>query len=356
MSEPETRSLTDDWLARLAQTPDVYVQKLDVAHATVELVQLSAAHYRAASFLDDRLLGAVTARVSLPLARVWQAVTQVSCAQPRHFIFHTGHVGSTLISRLIEVISPVLCLREPLPLRTLAEFHDTLGSATAPSCRLQFDQALQLCLRLWSRGYVHTRAVVVKATSSAGRIAGPLLQGDAAARAIYLNVRAEVYLATLLAGENSAQDLRQHAAERSRRLQLRLVVPVVRTSSIGELAAMSWLTETWSQDEALRAFPERALAVDFGAFLADLAHGIGAIVDHLAIAVDERELAAISAHPVLRRYSKAVEYEYSPQLRQQVLADSRSRNRDEIANGMRWLQCLARSESNVAALLYKYGG
>ena len=43
---------------------------------------------------------------------------------PIHFIFHSGHVGSTLLSRLLEEVPSQLGLREPLPLRSLAELHD----------------------------------------------------------------------------------------------------------------------------------------------------------------------------------------------------------------------------------------
>jgi hypothetical protein len=63
-------------------------------------------------------------------------------------------------------------LREPLPLRTLADAHDALGSAESLLAEPQFDSLLDMFLRLWGRGYASTRAVVVKATSSAGRLAG----------------------------------------------------------------------------------------------------------------------------------------------------------------------------------------
>ncbi len=61
-----------------------------------------------------------------------------------------------------------------------------------------------MLLGLWSRGYEATRAVVVKATSSAGRLAPRLLGRSPASRAVYLNLAAEPYLATLLGGANSA--------------------------------------------------------------------------------------------------------------------------------------------------------
>ena len=77
-------------------------------------------------------------------------------------------------------------------------------------------------MRLWSRGYPATRSVVVKATSSASRLAPVVLRRFVKTRAVYLHLRAEPALATLLAGSNSAIDLRGHGAERLKRLRARL--------------------------------------------------------------------------------------------------------------------------------------
>ena len=90
---------------------------------------------------------------------------------------------------------------------------------------------LDTLLRLWRRGYAATRAVVVKATSSAARLAPVLLERSAASRAIYLNLRAEPALATLLAGANSLIDLRGHGAERHEAAYRRASAPGSRRST-----------------------------------------------------------------------------------------------------------------------------
>jgi hypothetical protein len=82
-----------------------------------------------------------------------------------------------------------------------------------------------------------------------------LLTRCADARAIYLNLRAEPFLATLLAGPNSPSDLRGHGAERMRRLMRILAIEPatpLHALSLGELAAMSWLTETATQHQTLQ--------------------------------------------------------------------------------------------------------
>ena len=231
------------WLELLAATPDIYPQKLAAAGDRVLLVRTQEPSYRAASFLDDRFLANPAGGVWVPVEALPDVSARISCARPLHFIFHVGHVGSTLVSRLLDEVAPVLPLREPLPLRTIANGFDAAG---------QLDERARIFAALWARGYPHTVAVVLKATSSAGRIAAPLLALLPASRAIYLNLPPEPYLATLLAGENSRRDLQGHAAQRLRRLATRYAAAIPAIGDAGELAAMSWLVESWSQADAVR--------------------------------------------------------------------------------------------------------
>ncbi len=48
--------IADELLARLPASPDAYPQKLDLVREVVLLVRFDVAAYRAASFLDDRIL------------------------------------------------------------------------------------------------------------------------------------------------------------------------------------------------------------------------------------------------------------------------------------------------------------
>jgi hypothetical protein len=54
---------------------------------------------------------------------------------------------------------------------------------------------------------------------------------------------------------------------------------------------------------------------------------------------------------VLTRYSKAPEHAYTPNVRAEVLRDSRRLNSDEIRKGMDWLERQARSDSAVAEIM-----
>ena len=346
-------SIGESLLNQLAFSPDAYVQNVDFARQSALVVLLDARTYRAASFLDDRVLVPGMKGAWLPFGRVMQASLHVGSKRPLHFIFHTGHVGSTLLTRLLEDVADLLSLREPLPLRALAQMHDALGQVDSLLSRNEFDRGLGTFLRLWSRGYSSTQAVIVKATSTAGRIAVPVLDADASSRAIYMNLRAEPYLATLLAGQNSPIDLRGHGPERMRRLQSRSAeaLPPLSGLSLGELAAMSWLCETCTQREAVERFPDRVMALDFEGLLAGVGSATGRVLAHFALPRDDRIVSAIEHSASLTRYSKAPEYDYSPAIRAEVLREARRDHREEIRKGMAWLEDRARSDALLARIV-----
>ena len=349
----DAATVVDQLLARLPGAPDIYPQKLDLVRQAVLLIGFGETAYRAASFLDDRILGPSTRGGWVPLERAVAAAGTVQASRPLHYIFHTGHVGSTLVSRLLDETGVVLPLREPLTLRTLAELHDVVDLPESLLDRSRFERLMLAFQRLWSRGYDGTTRVVVKATSSTGRLARALLAQDEATRAIYMNVAAEPYLATLLAGQNSPIDLRGHAAERMRRLCRRLRAPPasLHSLSLGELAAMSWLAETLTQHDAVSGSGGRVLAVDFDRFLADVPGGLQPVLAHFGLASDRDTVDRIARSPALSRYSKAPEHPYGPAVRATVLAQSRRDHGEELARGMRWLERIARTESAAAAVL-----
>ena len=336
----------------LAASPALYPQKLDLIRDAVLLIRMGEADYREASFLDDRVLRPGIEGAWAP----FEAVAQRSAGPslPLHFIFHAGHVGSTLLSRVLDATGTVLGLREPLPLRTLAEAHDLLGKPEALLDGSGFAQRLDTLLSLWRRGFPSTETAVVKATSAAARLHATLLTALPEAKAVYLNLPAEPYLATLLAGENAWLDLRALGQERIRRLRPALAddTPRLHALSPGELAAASWLAERLCQQEAVAAFAARVLPVDFDEFLRDTDTIVARILDHFSIRAPARFADGVRALPAFSRYAKAPDqFAYSPELRQQILTQARAAHHSEIAKGLALLERLAARNSRVAAAL-----
>src|SRR4051794_25677636 len=87
-------------------------QALDPAAGQVRLVAMDREAYRSAGFLDDRMLQ----RPADAQIVQWPLVEQAMAGELRRdarWIFHIGHVGSTLVSRLLGEIEGVLAVREP---------------------------------------------------------------------------------------------------------------------------------------------------------------------------------------------------------------------------------------------------
>lgn len=351
MTSDPTNRAGGELAALLPDSPDAYPQNVDLVTGRVLVVRLDERSYRAASFLDDRILTPATQGAWFRGSDVGEAAKRVTRLQPLHFIFHTGHVGSTLVSRMLDETGVVLPLREPLPLRVLADANEVLARPESLLSGREFEGLLETMLRLWSRGYERTRAVVVKATSSAGGIAPRILAARPQARAVYLNLRAEPYLATLLGGVNSPVDLRGHAPGRMRRLtaRLRSGLSPLHAMTLGELAALGWLSETLSLEEAVKAHPERVLALDFDAFVTDVQGGIARVLAHFGLPHEPDTVARLAKSPVLHRYSKAPELPFPPGERDGRLAESRRLNRGEIARGLAWLERTARADDGAAA-------
>lgn len=342
-----------DLRALLPSSPDAYLQALDLLHGRVLVIRMGERDYRSASFLDDRILGPRTEGAWLAAGAAADAARAATGARALHFIFHAGHVGSTLLSRLLDETGVVLGLREPLPLRTLADAADALGAPESLLDEPSFTGLLHAFLGLWSRGYASTRAVVVKATSSAGRLAPRLLAASPGSRAVYLHVAAESYLATLLGGENSLADLRGHGPGRMRRLLAGRALPStpLHALSPGELAALGWLAERLAQAAAVECGGSRVLELDFETFLGDVPGGLKLVLRHFGLPHDESVLRALAGSPVLARYSKAPEFPFPPGERAGRLSASRRAHAAEIARGLAWIERMAGADAGIAAAI-----
>src|SRR5437870_13531683 len=122
-------------------------------------------------------------------------------------------------------------------------------------------------------------------------------------------------------------------------------------------AALGWACEMTSLDAAAARLPaDTVLWLDFDSFLADPAAHFRSIAGHFGHAIDETAARFIVGGPLMGRYSKALDYEYSPELRRQILADARYRHGAAIRDGLDWLAGLARRYTAVAAAIRRAQG
>ena len=306
-------------------------QAVDPRAGLVRLVEMTPDAYRAASFLDDRMLEQPRNSHLLP----WDLVAGSVPAQPRRdarWIFHIGHVGSTLVARLLGELDSVLSIREPRALRDLTFFPQDVRERFVPTLQA-----------LFSRSFAPEQASLIKATSFVSEIAAELVPSDG--RALFLYATPRSYISGILAGENSRKELAGLASTRAGRLASRgLRLPPARHEA--DLAAAAWACEMTALDQAAGTV---ALWQDFDRVLIDLEGSLRQMVEFFGFHASNGQLSAIASSPLTRRYSKATEYEYSPQLRRELLAEADDRHRTDIESALAMLD----AASETAPLLRK---
>lgn len=333
----------------LKRSPELFPHALDVANDLVALIRLSQADYEKASFLDTRILTPSTMMRPVPALALADMVEQAGLTERCQFIFHLGHVGSTLMSRLLGAHGGVLALREPMILRTLAQMRSEPEALPRRWTAQDFEVRLATALKLWSRNFSTDQIPIVKATSYASELAEEILSRPYAPRALMVFVAPEVYIATILAGPNARQEMRVLAPSKVARLNKRGDDAQwdIRAMSEGEAVAASWAAEMAALTAAADAHGEQVRWLDFEQFLASPHDQLGAAFAHIGVAASPDEIEAILAGPDMRRYAKATEHEYSRELRNEVLNEARARDGDEIKAGLAWLE----REANTAPFI-----
>jgi len=332
------------WPARLRASPELFPLDLDPASDGVIVLQLARVDYERASFLDGRLERAPALRPSFSELALASDGLPIAC----DYIFHVGHVGSTLLSRLLGFDPQIFSLREPQALRTFVR-AETAGGRWGQA---ELARRTAVFLALYSRVWSPTQRALIKATSVVSELATTLLELSPGSRALLMTVEPATYLATILGGPNSRVELQAAAPERLARLARRLDAPAgeLDARSEGELAAMSWACEMAGLAAAARAHPQQVRWVDFDRFLDDPARGLAAALTLLQGRAEPTAVARLVSSGFLERYSKAPSYAYGPQVRREVLAAAEAEAGDEIRRGMNWLQRHARRPELAAAL------
>ncbi len=297
-------------------------QAYDPGQDLARFVAMEAEDYRAASFLDDRLFSEQRDVRILPWQVVAEAVSGASREDAR-WVFHIGHVGSTLVARMLGELEGVLSVREPRILRDLALLDADRHPAMAPTVSA-------LC----SRSFAPAQQALVKATSFVSEIA-PLLVPPGQ-RAIFMYAGARSYVETILAGENSVKEL--HALHDYRLQRMAGRVPPMAPTCDAHRAAMAWACEMTALEAAAMSMADRHIVwLDFDRFLEDPANGLLQAAKHFGFELSETEAGRIAAGPLMHRYSKALEYDYSPALRLELQADARRRHGAAIESALAML-------------------
>jgi hypothetical protein len=315
-SAPSAQPIPSDarWLA----------QALDPNSGLVRLIKMTPEAYRAASFLDDRMLQQPVNAQTRPFAEISAAIPDDARSDAR-WIFHIGHVGSTLVSRLLGELDGVLALREPRILRDVAFTPAARRGAVTPAIR-----------KLLSRTFTANETALVKATSFVSEIAAELVPPGE--RALFLYADPRTYIATILAGENSLKELHRLADFRAQRMSVR-VPSLEGDNSNAHLAAAAWACEMTALEAAATAMADRpVLWASFDELLEDMEAGVQRLTEFFGFDAPPERIEEIVRGPLMSRYSKALEFDYSPSFRRELIDQEIRLHGADIENALGLLQ------------------
>ncbi len=338
-----------------ASDPSLFVHQMDVAHDRLLLMRVSEDDLRAASFLDQRLLEPEQGKQQRAMQWAdWSTIepqtqdVRQTARDDARFIFHIGHVGSTLLARLLGEAPDTLALREPQLLRQFAELRRLEGLAHSSWPPGRVAQRLPFARKWLSRTFNPNQRALIKATSFVSDIAADLIEDTR--KAVFLTLSPERYLQTILAGEASRQELSVLSGTRLQRLNNRLEGPGINLWDLDEArrAAMAWACEMTALCEATN---ENVMWQDFDDFLAAPAQTLAQTAAHLEVALSPQQAESWVKGPIMHRYSKAPEQGYSPELREEVLARAAKDRESDIAGALAWLEEAAKKYPVIASAL-----
>ena len=167
-------------------------------------------------------------------------------------------------------------------------------------------------------------------------------------RALFMYAAPRNYIASILAGPNSVQELSALAPSRSQRLSGRASLPESKTAA--DFAAAAWACEMTALESAAEGMADKKIAwADFDAMLGDMPAELSRVADFFGFAAANIE--TIATGRLIGRYSKATEYEYTPALRRALLAEADAANRADIDSALAMLQSAAENSPLLARAL-----
>lgn len=311
-------------------------QALDPAQGMVRLIAMNRNSYRAASFLDDRMLQQPVDAQVVPWPEI-EAAMSSGLGSDARWIFHIGHVGSTLLSRLLGELPQVLALREPRLLRDLALSPEAIRRTY-----------LGPVPKLMSRTFAPEEIACVKATSFVSEIAAQLVPPGE--RALFMVATPRNYIASILAGENNVKELHALAPSRAQRVASRVGLHAPRNDA--ELAAAAWACETTALELAAEEMTDRPVAwADFDAMLGDLEAALERVAGFFSFFASTEQVKKVAESPLISRYSKALEYDYSAGLRRDLIAEAYGQSRNAIDGALAMLRAAAEKSPLLARAL-----
>jgi hypothetical protein len=324
-------------LALIARDPTWFPHRYDPGEDVFHLVRLDRAAHDRASFLTDAYLPAEAPRLVLGRRELRDKAMP---SGPVHFLFHSAFCCSTLVTRLLDRPGVAMALREPMVLQDVVAFRRT--GAPAPRVAAALADSMALLARPFAPG----EAVVVKPSNLLNAVAGDLLDGLPAARALLLHAPLRTFLVSIakqgLWGRTGVRQLMVALCQDG-------VAPfgfdgnALMGQTDLQVAALGWLMQqALFATLAARFGPSRVATLDSETLLARPADAVERLAALFALPIDRDRAAEIAGGKALRRHSKSG-VAFDPQARANEYDDAAALHGDEIDKVTVWAEAVAAS-------------
>lgn len=332
---------------QLLSDPNYLLFDLQLPQQKALWVRVNPGLLKEASFLDQRVLPKVEARVRTPLDWL-KHQDSITVGQRRlRWIFHCGHVGSTLLSRLLDS-EQTRVLREPQVLRKLATSRLEASTSQAPWTPDQWWHSWAApSLDLLSRHEDEEQGVLIKATSSTAHLMSDILQRRQQDLSIALAMPLDLYLAAMSLSPAAQQDIQGFAAGRLQQISswLQRPVPLPGELNLHQIMAVSWLVSLWPMAQAIENHPDRCRWLGFEKLMTDTKQA----AHDAAKQLDWPEPVAIA--PLMNTYAKAPGQQYNSQRRWEQISAARVQLKSISEDLLAWLHDLMQEHKPISRFL-----
>lgn len=340
------------FLLQAVTDPSWLFQDMDLHLDRAAFVPMRQEDYQRSTFLDHRREAAAGKPA---ITRLSSLVAGAADREPGpiNWIFHPGHVGSTLLSRLLGELDALLPLREPLPLRSLAGLWREQGDPLAQLDAAGFKRLERAIWVLLGRSFRDNQLALVKATSDCCNLLERALSAHPDSRAVWLDVDLETFLAGMLRNQARRQETRAFAQSRLMDLHRLLDDREIRLYhlDIGPLTAMSWLANQGHRLLAANsANGDRVLTLHFHDLLEFPETELSRVLEHFRMPTKPATVSRLADSPWRRTYAKHPDSPFSARQRYEQLAASRRDHAGEIEAGMAFADRLCSRHEVLAAL------
>ncbi len=313
---------------------------------------MTESDYRDSVFLDSRIKSSGNQRLAVSIANIKRVFLANGQRQsPLTFIFHTGHCGSTLLSRALDFSGLTLPLREPRTLNSLSNLERELGHPVSLFTERSFKELQDTIISAISRNFHAGQRPVVKATSTCNNLVRPLMESAADSRALLLHQTLERHVAGRVDSKPGVFDLLVQSRERMLDWMAMPGTPKLYNARLAaeQLAVISWMTSMYYLTRARGDHPERTQMIDFDVFLQDPHTHLSAITDFLNLDVPG-ETVQNQYTGISMQYSKLPGQPFTAEDRRRKLDKARAGHQKRVTRSMHWAEQLVRANPALEPL------